>query len=81
MRAIIIMAVLVLAGCKVTKDEANETVTAEYNQGVAENELGAMTNDVGNLAEDVGNDVQDTANKVGNLDVDVDVKTDGNKAN
>ena len=79
MRALLALPLLAiaLAGCKVTKDDANDTVTAEFNQDVAENSL----MDVGNVAENVGeaisNDVEEAADKVQNVDVDVDT----NKAN
>ena len=81
MRALIVVPLLALAvaGCKVTKDEANDPVTAEFNGDVAENGL----SDAGNLAEnvtsDIGNEVEQTADKVENTDVDVSV--DANKAN
>ena len=74
MRALI---ALPLAACQVTKDDANDSVTVEYNQDVAENGL----EDAGNLAENVGgiiaNDVSDAAEKVENVEVEVDT----NKAN
>ena len=79
MRAILALPLLALAlaGCKVTKDDTNDTITAEFNQDVAEN--GLM--DAGNVAENVGeaiaNDVEETADKVQNVDVEVDT----NKAN
>ena len=68
---------LLLAGCQVTKDDANDAVTVEYNQDVAENGAAAVANAAGTIADDIGNDVERTAdkieNKVGNVDVDVDV--------
>ena len=67
--------VLVLAGCNVSRDDANDSMTVQYDQNTAENAAA----DVGNFAEDVGgkiaNDVQQTADKVQNADVDVDVDT------
>ena len=81
MRALIALPLLALAACQVTKDDANDSVTVEYNQDIAENGL----EDAGNLAENVGgiiaNDVSEAADKVENTDIDVDVDTDGNKAN
>jgi hypothetical protein len=81
MRALIAMPLLAMAACQVTKDDANDSVTVEYNQDVAENGI----EDAGNLAENVGdviaNDVGQAANKIENSDVKVDVDTDGNKAN
>jgi hypothetical protein len=76
--AYIALPLLLLAGCKVTKDDQNDTITAEYNQEIAENGFEAATNEAGNIAEDIANDVQDTAAKVGN---EADEVQDGNKAN
>ena len=81
MRSLIALPLLALAACQVTKDDANDSVTVEYNQDVAEEGI----EDAANVAEDVGqtiaNDVDRTADKVENTDIDVDVDTDGNKAN
>lgn len=75
MRIIALLPLLALAACQVTKDDANDTITAEFNQDAAEN--GLM--DAGNLAENVGeaiaNDVEETADKVQNVDVEVDTNT------
>jgi len=81
MRAFLTLALLALAiaGCKVTKDEANDTVTAEFNQDVAENSVMEAANVAENVGEAISNDVEETADKVQN--VDVEVSTDGNKAN
>ena len=77
MRALLALPLLALAACQVTKDDANDSVTVEYNQDLAENGL----EDAGNLAENVGeaiaNDVSDAAEKVENVEVEVDT----NKAN
>jgi hypothetical protein len=78
MRLLIALPLLAMAACQVTKDDANDSVTAEFNQDVAENGL----EDVGNLAENVGdaiaNDVDKAANKVENTDVKVEVDTNSN---
>ena len=67
--------VLALAACQVSKDDQNDTISATYNQDVAENAAA----DVGNFAEDVANDVGNTAEDLGekaeNVDVDVDLNT------
>ena len=80
MRALIVLPLLAAAACQVSTDDANDSVTVQYNQDVAENGL----QDAGNLASDVAGDVENTAEKIGdkieNTDVDVDVKTDGNAA-
>ena len=82
MRILIALPLLGLAACQVTKDEANDSVTVEYNQDVAENGL----EDAGNLAENVAatvaNDVEQAAdkveNKAENTDIKVDVDTNSN---
>jgi hypothetical protein len=70
-----LLPLLALAACQVSKDDQNDTISATYNQDVAENAAA----DVGNFAEDVANDVESTAEKVGekaeNVDVDLDVDT------
>lgn len=80
MRVLIALPLLAAAACNVSTDDANDSVTVEYNQDVAENGL----RDAGNLAADVAADVENTAEKIGdkveNTDVDVDVKTDGAEA-
>jgi hypothetical protein len=73
MRALMALPLLALAACQVSKDEQNDTITATYNEDVAEN----AAEDVGNFAENVANDVENTADKVENVDIDVDL----NKAN
>ena len=76
--AYIALPLLLLAGCKVTKDDQNDTVTAEFNQDIAENGLEDAANFAENVSEDIANDVEDTAAKVENG---ADEVQDGNKAN
>lgn len=75
MRIVLALPLLALAACQVSKDEQNDTITATYNEEVAENAAA----DVGNFAADVANDVTNTAEDIGekaqNVDVDVDVDT------
>ena len=75
MRILLTMPLLLLGACNVGVDDANDSVTVEYNQDTAENAV----SDAGNFAENVGgaiaNDVEETADKVQNTDVDVDVNT------
>ena len=80
MRILTALPLLALAACQVTKDDANDSVTVEYNQDVAENGLEDAANLAGNVAGTVANDVQQAADKVGNTDIDVDVDTNGNKS-
>jgi hypothetical protein len=90
MRILIALPLLALAACQVTKDKGNDTITAEFNGDVAENQVSAAGNEAENIAADITNDVKQTANKVENktgeignkaknLDVDVNVSTSGNK--
>ena len=76
MRTLLLIPVLALGACQVTKSD-NET-TVEYNQDVAEN----AANDVANGAKEAGaaiaNSAENAADAVKN--VDVDVKVDSNKA-
>jgi hypothetical protein len=57
---------LALAACQVTKDDANDSVSVEYNQDVAENGFAAAANEAGSIAEDIANDVEQSADKVAN---------------
>ncbi len=85
MRIFIALPLLALGACQVTTDDKNDQMTIEYNQDVAENGIADVANTAEDLAGKVSNDVQQTAdkveNKADNIDVDVDVNTDGNKAN
>ena len=77
MRAAIVLPVLLLGACQVSKDDANDSVTVAYNQDVAENAAADVANTAGNIASDIGNDAERTGDKiqngVGDVDVDVDV--------
>ena len=77
MRLLLALPLLALGACQVTKDDQNDSITATYNEEVAEN----VAADVGNFAEDVANDVEDTAEKVGNRAENVDIDVDTNTAN
>jgi hypothetical protein len=68
---------LALAACQVSKDEQNDTVSATFNEDVAQN----AASDVGNFAADVANDVTNTAEDIGDKAQNVDVDVDMNKAN
>ena len=79
MRLLIVLPVFALAACQVSKDDGNGTITAEFNQDVAENAAA----DVGNFAENVGgaiaNEAEDAADKAKNVDIDVDTNTADNR--
>ena len=78
MRALIALPLLAMAACQVTKDDANDSMTVEYNQDVAENGLEDAGNLAENVADAIANDVDRTADKVENTDVDVEVDTNAN---
>ena len=79
MRLLVILPMVALAACQVSKDEGNGTITAEFNEDVAAN----AAEDVGNFAENVGgaiaNEAEDAADKARNVDVDVDTNTADNR--
>ena len=77
MRSIILLPLLAmgLAACQVTKDEANDTMTAEFNGDVAENSLSDAGNMAGNIASDVGNEAEKIGDKAENVSVEVDTNT------
>ena len=78
-RIALALPILLLGACQVSKDDANDSMTVQYNQDVAENAAA----DVGNAAENIGgmiaNDVSETADKVQNKVGDVDVDVDENR--
>ena len=85
MRLIMTLPLLALAACQVTTDDKNDQMTIQYNQDVAENGIADAANTAEDIAGKVSNDVQQTAdkveNKADNLDVNVDIDTNANKAN
>ena len=74
-RLLIALPLLALAACQVNRDEGNGTITAEFNEDVAQN----TARDVGNEAERIGgaiaNEADQAIDKAQNVDVDVDVDT------
>jgi hypothetical protein len=75
MRLLFILPVMALAACQVSKDSDNGTVTAEFNQDVAENAAADVGNFAENLGSSIANEAEQAANKIENTDVDVDVDT------
>jgi predicted small secreted protein len=75
MRIMIVLPILLLGACNVTKDNANNTTTLTINEDLAQNTAANVSNDVQNIAADVGNDVKNAGEKVKNTDVDVKVDT------
>jgi hypothetical protein len=66
MRIAMILPILLLAACQVSKDGNNDSVTVAYNQDVAENAVVDVGNTAENIAGDIGNDVERTADKIDN---------------
>ena len=66
MRITLILPVLLLGACQVSKDDANNTVTATFNQDVAANAAADVGNTVENVASDVGNEAKATGEKISN---------------
>ena len=75
-----IIPLVALAACNVTKDGANDQVTLEYNADTVEDAVADVGNAADEAATEVGQAAKDIGNKVENTDIDVDVKTDGEKA-
>lgn len=76
MRAVLFLPLLALAACQVTKDDANDQVTVEYNADIAENGVEAAAAKAEDIAGKISNDVEQTADKVENRVEDVNVKVD-----
>ena len=75
MRLIIALPILLLGACQVSKDSDNGTITAEFNQDVAENAARDVANGAEALGGAIANEAEQTAAKIENTDVDVDVDT------
>ena len=78
MRIALVVPLLLLGACNVSKD--GNAVTVQYDQNTAENAAADVSNTAQNIAADIGNDVKNAGekiqNKVDNTDVDVNVNTD-----
>jgi hypothetical protein len=61
-----IPAIVSLAACQVSKDEANDSMSVTYNQDVAENAAADVGNTVTDVAGAVANDVHREGEKVEN---------------
>ena len=66
MRIILILPVLLLGACQVSKDDANNTVSVTLNENVAANTAADVGNTVENVASDVGNEAKATGDKISN---------------
>ena len=76
MRILIAIPLLLAAGCNVSKDEANNTVSMTFNEEQAANTANDISNGVQNVASDVGNEASNLGDKVQNSDLDVKVNRD-----
>jgi hypothetical protein len=80
MRIALILPVLLLGACQVSKDDNNGSMSVTYNSDVAENAAHDAGNTAQNIAADIGNDVKDEGgklqNKIGNANVDVKIDKD-----
>ncbi|MEO8548051.1 MAG: hypothetical protein ABI422_06760 [Sphingomicrobium sp.] len=64
MRTAIILPILLLAACSVSRDPNNNAVTLGYDNGAVENGTKAVTTEAGKIAGDIANDVKDTGSKI-----------------
>ncbi len=76
MRILIALPLLALGACQVSKDEANNTITASFNQDVAANAVEDVQNVGANVAAGVGNEIKRAGDRIDNTDVSVNVDTD-----
>ena len=76
MRIMHAIPLLLAAGCNVSRDEANNTVSMTINEEEAGNDLQNAGNTIQNIAEDVGNEAENLGDKARNTDVDVNVNSD-----
>ena len=81
MRTIALLSLLALAACQVTKDDANDSVTVEYDQEVAENGVADAANTAENIAGVIANDVSEAADKVENKADDIQAKRQDSETN
>ena len=78
MRVLFVLPLLGLAACQVTEDDANDQVTVQYNQDLAENAAQDIANGAREAGEAIANGAEEAVDTARNVDVDVDV--DANKA-
>ncbi|HWU92432.1 MAG TPA: hypothetical protein VN106_04200 [Sphingomicrobium sp.] len=77
MRIALVIPLLLLGACNVSKD--GNAVTIQYDQNKAENTAADIGNTAQNIAGDIGNDVQNTGDKINNkVIVHKSTDTDGN---
>ena len=77
MRIALLVPLLLLGACNVSKD--GNAVTIQYDQNKAENTAADIGNTAQNIAGDIGNDVQKTGDKIDNkVVVNKSTDSDGN---
>ena len=81
MRILIVLPLMALAACQVSKDEANNTVSVTFNETVAANVVDDAQNVGENVAAGVGNELRRAGDRIENTDVDVKVNTDAKTEN
>jgi hypothetical protein len=81
MRIVFALPLLLVGGCNVTKDDANNTIGVTVNEQVAANTAESAGNTIENIASDVGNEASSLGGKIQNTDVDVNVNQNGKTEN
>ena len=76
MRIALVIPLLLLGACNVSKD--GNAVTIQYDQNKAENTAADIGNTAQNIAGDIGSDVQKTGDKIDNKVVVQNSSDDGN---
>lgn len=67
MRTIIVLpALIALGACNVSTNQANDSLTVQYNDEAAANMVNTVSNTAENVASDISNDVGNTADKIDN---------------
>jgi hypothetical protein len=86
MRIMLALPLLLVAGCNLNNDEANDQMTLEYNQQRIEDAAATAANTAEEVGSSIGNIAESTgaaiSNEVGDIDVDVNINRDkGGEAN
>jgi hypothetical protein len=76
MRIIVLLPLLLVAGCDVQKDTKNDQVTMKLDTGAIENKADSLGNAAEKAANDVGNTVQNAGESLENQVRDLHVKVD-----
>lgn len=88
MRLLIALPLLLAAGCSVENDKQNGQTTISYDAPGVENVVADVGNaaeeavsDVGNVADRAGRVVDNIDNGVNNIDIDLNIRRDGEQRN